>query len=372
MCKFTYGNILVETTFSPKRGTCMHAVNTDTDAEILFDIGGMDPNLVPDGTFGYFFGNKLILVTRWSDMTEEEMELVKTARLTLGIHPYECLQFSLQIGKVLTGVFITLPHCLKWLNREAEPVNEVVFIFTDTHDNDFLIARNAILPPFIAKRLQKANEDNHKRFNLDLFEPNYRRQASESELKDFYDVLYDRCFYEMADFYNAAVKQKYDIPDSLYLDIEDNTVINIREKEVEPEMSDEVKMYLRGAEQGIAMAQYNLGVCYETADGVEQDLQKAAYWYTKAAEQGYAKAQYNLGVCYYNGYGVEKNDEEALRLYMLAAEQGDMYAQFNTGVCYMQGVGCEADPFEAIEYLKKAASQGHPQATEFLKSIGLL
>lgn len=374
MSQYTFGSVVLATVSSPKRGLCMRAWNTETDKGILFDIGGMDPNLVPDGTNGYFFGNKLLLITRWSDMTEEEMTLVQEGKITLGFHPYESIQFSLRIGKYLSGVDVTLPHCLSWLNDEEEAVDEVIFVFTDTHDNDFLVVRSATLPPFLAKRLMKANIDNHALFAYDRFETMYRMQAESDELRDFFDYVYDNCRRQMYPYYSDAVAKQYNVPDSIYVEVEDDEITNIfrLEDAVEEKMSDEVKMYLQFAEKGHAESQYNLGVCYETADGVEQDLTKAAYWYAKAAEQGYAKAQYNLGVCYHNGYGVEQNDEESLRLYLLAAEQGDMYAQFNAGVCYMQGTGTEANPFTALDYLQKAAEQGHPQAREFLQSIGLL
>jgi len=37
---------------------------------------------------------------------------------------------------------------------------------------------------------------------------------------------------------------------------------------------------------------------------VPQDYKEAVKWYLKAAEQGYALAQFNLGNMYYNGDGV--------------------------------------------------------------------
>ena len=49
------------------------------------------------------------------------------------------------------------------------------------------------------------------------------------------------------------------------------------------------------AEQGIAEAQFNLGVMYVTGQGVPQDNKEAAKWYRLAAEQGVAEAQFNLG-----------------------------------------------------------------------------
>ena len=45
------------------------------------------------------------------------------------------------------------------------------------------------------------------------------------------------------------------------------------------------------AEQGDAIAQYNLGSMYATGDGVPEDRAEAARWFRLAAEQGLADAQ---------------------------------------------------------------------------------
>ena len=44
------------------------------------DFCGMNPALVPDGSNAYLFGNSLIIVTRWSDMTDEEKEAVEKVK----------------------------------------------------------------------------------------------------------------------------------------------------------------------------------------------------------------------------------------------------------------------------------------------------
>lgn len=77
------------------------------------------------------------------------------------------------------------------------------------------------------------------------------------------------------------------------------------------------------AEHGSADAQYNLGVCCESGQGVVQRYKTAAEWYRKAAEQGHADAQYNLGVCYANGCGVAQSYKNAVKWYRKAVEQGD-------------------------------------------------
>ena len=92
------------------------------------------------------------------------------------------------------------------------------------------------------------------------------------------------------------------------------------------EKVEKVKSYRKAAEQGLAKAQYDLGVCYGNGYGVEKNYSEAVKWYRKAAEQGLAKAQYDLGVCYGNGNGVEKNYSEAVKWYRKAAEQGDAKA----------------------------------------------
>jgi TPR repeat protein len=42
------------------------------------------------------------------------------------------------------------------------------------------------------------------------------------------------------------------------------------------------------ANDGDAVAQFNLGLMYATGQGVQQDNAAAALWFRKAAEQGYA------------------------------------------------------------------------------------
>ena len=65
------------------------------------------------------------------------------------------------------------------------------------------------------------------------------------------------------------------------------------------------------AEQGDAVAQYNLGLMYGNGQGVPQDYAEAVKWYRLAAAQGNAGAQYNLGLMYGNGQGVPLNNIKA-------------------------------------------------------------
>src|ERR1019366_8036426 len=95
-----------------------------------------------------------------------------------------------------------------------------------------------------------------------------------------------------------------------------------------------VKWYRKAAEQNVALAQANLGVCYHTGQGVPEDEAEAVKWLRKAADQNVAVAQANLGVCYQYGQGVPKDYAEAVKWSRKAAEQNFAVAQNNLGICY--------------------------------------
>jgi uncharacterized protein len=67
------------------------------------------------------------------------------------------------------------------------------------------------------------------------------------------------------------------------------------------------------AEQGVALAQTNLGFMYANGSGAPQDYSKALEWFRKAADQGFAIAQTNLGIMYYMGLGVPQDYAEAMK-----------------------------------------------------------
>ena len=74
------------------------------------------------------------------------------------------------------------------------------------------------------------------------------------------------------------------------------------------------------AEQGVASAQYYLGLMHEKGRGVRQDHSTALGWFRKAAAQGYAGPQNNLGLMYERGRGVRKDVVRAFMWYTVAAD----------------------------------------------------
>lgn len=73
------------------------------------------------------------------------------------------------------------------------------------------------------------------------------------------------------------------------------------------------------AEQGNAIAQFNLGMIFAKGLGAPQDYREAVKWYGKAAEQGVAFAQSTLGLMFEGGLGVPEDKVLAYALYNLSA-----------------------------------------------------
>ncbi len=116
-----------------------------------------------------------------------------------------------------------------------------------------------------------------------------------------------------------------------------------------------VYYYTKAAKAGNALAQLNLGVCYEYGDGIGKNEKKAVALYVAASERGNAMAQCNLGYCYFNGVGVEKDAVKAVRWYTKAAQASNARAMNNLGYCYENGQGVKKDVRRAFELYKKAA-----------------
>ena len=70
-------------------------------------------------------------------------------------------------------------------------------------------------------------------------------------------------------------------------------------------------------------AQFYLGLAYEYAHGVPEDLAEAASWYRKAADHGHAEAQWRLGMKYARGSGIALDLKQAEHWIRKSAAQGN-------------------------------------------------
>ena len=111
----------------------------------------------------------------------------------------------------------------------------------------------------------------------------------------------------------------------------------------------------RAAEQGDAIAQYNLGVMYRNGQEVPKDYAIAAKWFHKAAEQGEPQAQRDLGLAYAAGRGVAEDMVIAVNWLRKAAEQEDRRALYALGLAYAAGRGVPEDEVKAAQLWLKSA-----------------
>lgn len=115
--------------------------------------------------------------------------------------------------------------------------------------------------------------------------------------------------------------------------------------------------YINAAKQGDAVAQVCIGeLCMQddnNALGAQEELWKMeGYWFRKAADQGNAVGQFWLGVCYSSGTGVPLSYKEAAYWYRKAAEQGDHSAQNSLAELYEKGKGVSMDLDEALKWYR--------------------
>jgi TPR repeat protein len=130
--------------------------------------------------------------------------------------------------------------------------------------------------------------------------------------------------------------------------------------------------FTAAAEQGLDLAQYNLGVLYYSGLGVKADHEKAYEWTKKAAEQGHLTAQFNLGTLYFNGHGTRRNREEAFQWYSVAAQQDHAEAQYNLATLYGDGTGVEKDLVKAHFWANVSRENEFDGAAELQQGIAAL
>jgi uncharacterized protein len=128
----------------------------------------------------------------------------------------------------------------------------------------------------------------------------------------------------------------------------------------------------QAAEDGVADAQFWLGVAYEQDEfgvfGV-RDEREALKWYRKAAEQGNPDAEVELGRCYEDGRGVEQDYALAAQWYRKAAEHvpnlgGAGQGRNDLGLLYMEGPGVPKDYVQAYMWFSLAGTEANLAAVQ--------
>ena len=109
------------------------------------------------------------------------------------------------------------------------------------------------------------------------------------------------------------------------------------------------ELYLTSLNLGNKLSALNLGICYETAEGVDKDLKEVEKFYLIAADYYNETALINLGNMYENKNGVGGDYSKAIEFYRKAASVGSIEGMCRLGKCYRHGHGVEEDPYEAFK-----------------------
>lgn len=125
------------------------------------------------------------------------------------------------------------------------------------------------------------------------------------------------------------------------------------------------------AEQGIAHAQYLVGLMIHNGMGCQQDYEKGAQWLIAASNGGDAAAQNYTGVALLDGGpGFEKNTAQGNSYLQLSMSQGYADAFANMGHLYLHGLsGVQKDPKMAKVMLERGAKLGSEIAKTTLNAI---
>ncbi|WP_374601986.1 hypothetical protein [Niveibacterium sp.] len=121
--------------------------------------------------------------------------------------------------------------------------------------------------------------------------------------------------------------------------------------------------FLKAANSGDGWSQYCVATQYAQGCGVEQNDELAVFWYQKAADQGVGLAQSNLGFSHEIGRPpLTRAMSEANHWYRLAAMNNVPEGKFNLAQSYRHGKGLPANCGLAHEWFLSAAQDGHSEA----------
>ena len=111
--------------------------------------------------------------------------------------------------------------------------------------------------------------------------------------------------------------------------------------------------YEKAASAGLAEAQYQLALLYDTGDKIPENRSKALLWMNEAAKQGMPDALYGLGVWIERGYmGNDISMDKVVALYEVAAVQGQKNAMTSLVSIYASGHGRFPNNVEKATYWK--------------------
>ncbi len=207
----TYGNVVIEETSTPKRGHCLQAyMKNGAFDPIYMDFMGF---AVPDGINFYMYGNKMIVVTRFSDIKEFELDRMQNGYIELCVIPCNYFQLGLRYGNKYASLYGwdtcmgTLYHCIDGMNDLSAPVDEIIFIICDKEEGEVVGERAVKTTTELGSILGACNLKTSE--ELSFFrhiKPFLKGEEKKDETRDWLDMLYDRLFEFTCEYYKTTVK----------------------------------------------------------------------------------------------------------------------------------------------------------------------
>ncbi len=230
----TYTDVVISLEEIEKRGFCLKANWLVNNLSIYMDVIG--PPL-EDGTDAYFFGNKLIFVTRWSEFTEEDIETVKNENYTLSMTTLnETAHFTLKFGSYSTNYVRTVYNTIFPMNDRNFPVEKFIFLFVDKATGEFIYERDVDVPQ-LEWELDFVNEKTYSVFsskygdiqvgleNVFMYGTDELIDSLITSETDWCDVLYqysNLTFKDEFDSFNSEGVKAF--PNTKYVTVGKNTV----------------------------------------------------------------------------------------------------------------------------------------------------
>ncbi|WP_138223315.1 TonB family protein [Nibricoccus aquaticus] len=132
--------------------------------------------------------------------------------------------------------------------------------------------------------------------------------------------------------------------------------IAAEDNETKPDYATAARWYRRASDAGSGMADWHLGMLYETGEGVEQSYDQARACYERALARGIEAAAMRLGLFYLEGWGVKSDRERTLALVTRAAESGYVPAMNVLSGMYIAGIGVAKNNQHALAWAERAAA----------------
>ncbi len=246
-------------------------------------------------------------------------------------------------------------------------------ILPDTQTAEQLRRLNAIFCAYLNPLLRSDNPETRLDAVFQLFS---QLQIYPDSLNQFLPII--RCFLNREDESDTGLAEQMvveflrrsssEAASQIIVEYKNRIATERHNRDAEPYEVTEMRQL---AELGAAAAEcYIRGWRYANGRGVIQNDEQAVEWYRRAAEQGHAIAQYDLSWMYQHGRGVSQNSSEAAQWCRRAAEQGYADAQNTLGwrYQYVRGVGAQ-NYDEAIRWYRRAAEQEHPDAQANLREL---